>query len=143
MTCLLRMLGGAILGALFGLAVGIGVAGVVLLLDLPNEDPLDRWDSGVPIFVLLVGSGTLVGLIAGLASRASEHGLPFLKSATVVAIAGIVTTPIALSLPRGMFLLAPLAGIILGGIAVVWGGIVRTHTIRTTKRKGESTVNKA
>ena len=142
----LRMLNGAILGALFGLVVGTGFAGVVLLLYLPHEYPVDRWYNGVRIFALVVGSGTLVGLVAGLASSVPERGLSFLRSTTIVAIAGIVAIAFAPNVKRGMFLSAPLVGVIVGGIVVVLAGIVKSNSARSakqTKQEGENTAGKA
>jgi hypothetical protein len=143
MSHLPRILDGAIRGALFGLAVGTGFAGVGLLLTLPNSDPMDRWNTGIAIFALVVSSSTVVGLVAGLASRVSEHGLSFFKSTMIVAAAGIVAIPFAPIVKSGMFLLAPLVGILVGGIAVVMAGIARTNALRSTKQEGKNTAGKA
>ena len=145
MPCLLRMLRGAILGALFGLAVGIGVGGTVAILCSLAEDPMDRWYLGVRVFVLLVGSGIVVGLVVGLASKVPEHGLPLLQSTAIVAIGGVVGSVVASVLAAGetdRFLLAPLLGVIIGGIVVVMVGVAETNAIRSAKQDGESSVNK-
>jgi len=147
MARLPRMLSGGILGALFGLTVGTGFAGVVLLLYLPHEFPMDRWYNGIRVFALAVSSSTVVGSVAGLASRASEHGLSLLKSTMIVAICGIAGVVAAIALARGvktgMFLLAPLLGIIVGGIVVVAVGIARTNAVRRTKQEGENAARRA
>jgi len=149
MTRLLRILNGAILGALLGLAVGTGFVGVVLLLYLPNAYPMDRWYAGVRIFGLVVGSSTLVGLVAGLASKACERGLPLLKSTMIVAIGGIVAIPFGImaipfawSVGSAMYLLVPLVGVIVGGIAVVLIGMARSNAIEIAEHKGENTADK-
>ena len=62
MTRLLRMLNGAILGALLCPAVGAGIAGVVLLICLPNEHPMDRWYMAGWVAAIAIVSSMLVGL---------------------------------------------------------------------------------
>ena len=105
---------------------------------------MDRWDTGVAIFALLISSGLVFGLVVGLASKVPEHGLPLLKSTMIVACAGIVATLLLLSsLKKDMFLLAPLVGVIVGGIVVVLVGMSRTNPIRSTKPECEKTVSKA
>ena len=139
---LLRMLNGAILGALLCLAVGAGVAGVALLIGLPSEHPMDRWYTAGWVAVIAIVSSVLVGLIAGAASRVSEYGLPLLKSAMVVAVTGVIAIAFAPSVKSGRFLLAPLGGVIVGGIVVVLAGIVKTRcTPRPTQEN--NTANKA
>ena len=105
---------------------------------------MDRWDTGVAIFALLISSGLVFGLVVGLASKVPEHGLPLLKSTMIVACAGIVATLLfAPFMKKDMFLLAPLVGVIVGGIVVVLVGMSRTNPIRSTKPECEKTVSKA
>jgi peptidoglycan/LPS O-acetylase OafA/YrhL len=138
-----RILKGAIFGALLGLAVGTGLAGVVLLLALPGELPMDRWYTGVAVFTLLVSSGTVVGLVVGLASKVPEHGLSFLQSTTIVAIGGVLAIVLGPHIKSETFPLGPLVGVVFGGIAAVGAGIARTHRIRLTKQKRENNASKA
>ena len=65
----------------------------------------------------------LVGMVGGAASRATSPGLPLTKSIVVVASTGIIAM-VALR-PRlfsEMFLLAPLGGILLGGVLAAIAG---------------------
>jgi hypothetical protein len=142
MTRLLRMIYGTILGALFGLAVGMWISVVVSLFILPNELVRDRLDTGVRIFVLIVGITTFLGLVGGFASKVSEHGLSIPKSTTIVATAGIMTAFITSEGKSDMFFLAPLAGVIVGGMVVVVVGIVKSNSIQRTKQENENTASK-
>jgi hypothetical protein len=145
MSHLHRILDGATRGTLFGLVVGNGFAGAVLLLSLPHEYPMDRWYNGIRIFALVVGSSTVIGLVAGVASRVSEHSLSFLRSTMIVATDGVVGLVVAIVLAAGkssMFLVVPLSGVIIGGIVVVMNGIVTTNAARRAKQEIENTADK-
>ena len=135
---LLRMLNGAILGALLCLAVGAGVAGVALLIGLPSEHPMDRWYTAGWVAAIAIVGSVLVGLIAGAASRVSEHGLPLLKSVMVVAVTGVIAIAFAPSVKSGMFLLAPLGGVIVGGIVVVLAGMTRMRCALSAKQENNA-----
>jgi hypothetical protein len=123
MTRPLRMLNGGILGALLGVAVGIGVGGVISLLCSLAEDPLDRWHVAGAVFVLSIASCTLLGLVAGLASRVSENGVPLLQSVIAVAITTIAATLFSVCLDEAMLLVGAVVGIVIGGVVVVLTGL--------------------
>jgi hypothetical protein len=145
MSHLLRMLNGAGLGALLGFAVGVIVAAIVLSLDIPSELPVDRWPTGIGIFVLLTGSGTVVGLVVGLASKVLKHGLSLIESTVIVAMCGfvaIVLSPCGPCLAGHRLLAAFLVGIIFGGIAVVGVGALRTRTMRIAKQESRNPAGK-
>jgi hypothetical protein len=142
MARLLRMLSGAAAGVLLGLAVGTGLGGVILVVSLPNELPMDRWDNGVRILALLAGSGTAVGLISGLASRIPKHGLSLVKSTAIVAIGGLVAVVLAPNVKSGWFLPSFLIGILFGGIAAVGAGMARSHATRVARQDKEDAANK-
>jgi len=137
------MFNGAILGALLCSAVGTGVAGVVLLIGLPSELPMDRWYSAGCVFAMTIVSSMLVGLVAGAASRASEHGLPLLKSVMVVAVTAIAALGSLIFVGKGFFLLVPLGGVIVGGIVVVLAGIVKTRCTPRPKQEDKDTAGNA
>ena len=142
MSHLLRMLNGVVLGALLGLAVGIIVAAIALPIGLPSEPSMDRWYIGVRVFVLLIGSGAVVGMVAGLASKVPEHGLSFIESTVIVVISGFVAIVLGPCAEDDGLLWAFLVGIIFGGIAVIGAGIVRTRTMRIAKQESENPTGK-
>lgn len=143
MTRLLRMLNGAIMGALLCLAIGAGITGIVLSIGLPSEHPMDRWYTAGWVAAIAIVSSMLVGLIAGAASRVSEHGLPLLRGVMVVAVTGIVACALLMFVGKGFFLLAPLGGVMVGGIVVVMVGLKKTHCVPSTKQEDKDIANKA
>ncbi len=143
MTRVLRMLSGAILGASLCLVIGASLAGVVELITLPNTHPMDRWYLGGRVAALAIVSSMLVGFVAGAASRASEHGLPLLKSVMVVALAAIAATGSLIFVGKGFLLLVPLGGVMVGGIVVVLVGLKKTRCVPTTKQENQDIANKS
>jgi hypothetical protein len=116
------MLKGAVLGGLFGLAVGIGFAGALLPLTFGTVHPMDRWYIARLVSALVVVSCVSVGLIAGVASRTSDDGLPLLRSVIVVSVGGILGVMALIITAGGWVWWVPLCGAILGGVAVALAG---------------------
>jgi hypothetical protein len=138
MSRLIHMLIGAVLGAALCLAVGGSIAAVVLLISLPFEYTVDRWHTAKWVVVISVAASTLVGSIAGAASRASEPGLPLLRSVMLVAITGIAVTLVFGFVCGSMgaieksawFLIVPLAGVVFGGFVAASAGEKRSRRTR-------------
>lgn len=122
------MLKGTALGTLLGLAIGVSFATIVLVLSLPVETPAD-WSSPLKASAIAVLGGVFVGMIAGVASSAPEHGLPLPRSMIVVALSGIVAIFFAPN-PKfnDWFFFVPVGGVIVGGVIVALLGMERTRS---------------
>jgi hypothetical protein len=128
----------AALGTAFGLAVGIGVAGICLFLLFFDAaiHPMEPWETmqalgdGKKVLMLAAVAGGVVGSLAGLASGAFRHGLSLLKSTMIVTGAGIaaiaIFNPYA-HVKDGMFFLAPLSGVLIGAVIAALVGMARTR----------------
>jgi hypothetical protein len=126
MARLIRVLNGGILGALFGLAVGAGIGGIISVVCLISEDPMDRGPTAGAVFVLSIGSCTLLGGVAGLASHVSKNGVSLLHSMILVTITAIAATALSVSMSDendAMLLVGAFVGIVIGGVLVVLAGL--------------------
>lgn len=131
------------MGALLCLAIGGSFAGIALLIGLPNEHPMDRWHTAKGVITIAVVSSTLVGFVAGAASRASLHGLPLIQSVMVVAVTTIAAIGSLMFVGKGFYLSVSLGGVVVGGIVVALAGIIKAHWKSSTKQEDQNTAGKA
>jgi hypothetical protein len=91
---ILGAFGGALFGGAIGAAIPASLFGVQFLYYLffaeHNYPPLDQvLDSSPVLFIIAFGGtvGTIVGALAGAASRAAEDGMSFLRCCIFIALA--------------------------------------------------------